>query len=276
MVATRVLVLGCGYAGTAVARLARERGLSVLATVRSEERAARLRAEHIDVHAQPELDVTWLAARIEAATQVVVAFPPDGATDARIAPALTRARAIVYVSSTGVYGELRGSVDDTTSLPAAPSARSQRLIDAEALYRAAGATVLRCPGIYGPDRGLHMRVLRGEHRIPGDGTRFLSRIHVADLAQLLLAAGASAAWRAQTFVVGDLAPAPHSEVVRFICKEYGVALPPMVPLDAVHESLRADRRVDATRALSLLGVTLRYPSYREGMAAAATGIVARS
>ena len=46
----------------------------------------------------------------------------------------------------------------------------------------------------------------------------------------------------------------------------GVPLPPFVPLESVHESLRADRRIDASRALATLGVTLRYPTYREGMA----------
>jgi hypothetical protein len=48
-------------------------------------------------------------------------------------------------------------------------------------------------------------------------------------------------------------------------------MPPFVPLESVHESLRADRRVDASRALATFGVTLRFPTYREGMSAAATG-----
>jgi hypothetical protein len=75
-------------------------------------------------------------------------------------------------------------------------------------------------------------------------------------------------------VVGDLEPAPHVDVVRFVCEAYGVAMPPFVPLESVHESLRADRRVDASRALERFGVTLRYPTYREGMSPAATGISA--
>jgi nucleoside-diphosphate-sugar epimerase len=273
MTTTGVLVLGCGYVGSAVARLARARGQPVFATVRSEARAVALRAERIAVLALSELDRESLFARIDERTHVVVAFPPDDVTDARIAPALARARAISYVSSTGVYGEHRGSVDDNTGLPGAPSARVQRILVAEQSYLALGATVLRCPAIYGPERGLHMRVLRGEHRIPGDGTRHVSRIHAADLAQLLLASGdLDAATRSQTFVVGDLTPAPQIEVVRFICKTYRVPMPEMVPLEAVPESLRADRRVDPTRALGVLRVTLSYPSYREGMAPAATGI----
>jgi nucleoside-diphosphate-sugar epimerase len=140
---------------------------------------------------------------------------------------------------------------------------------AEQTYRAAGATILRCPAIYGPDRGLHVRVLRGEHRIPGDGSQVLSRVHAEDLAQFALA---PAAPPAATFVVGDLEPAPHIDVVRYVCSAYGVPLPPSAPLEELHASLRADRAVDPSRALEQLAVALRYPSYRQGMAPEATGL----
>lgn len=265
---SRVLILGCGYTGLRVLRLARERGLPVAATVRGVERVAELRAEGAEV-----LQAAALGAEIEPyleGARVLVAFPADPETDSRVAPLLARAHSAVYVSSTGVYGgEVRGRLDDTTPLPPAPDARSQWLRDAEEHYRRIGATVLRCPGIYGPDRGLHVRVLKGQHRIPGDGTNSLSRIHAEDLAQLALS---PAARSGQTFVVGDLEPAPHIEVVRFICDAYGVAMPPSVPPESVHASLRVDRAIDPTRALTELGVTLRYPSYRLGMAPEVTAL----
>ena len=253
-----VLVIGCGFTGRAVALLARERGLRVLATVRSEDHAAPLRGEGLDVlvtAAGPAL-----AAHAGAGTHVVVTFPPDGATDAVLAPAIGATGAsIAYVSTTGVYGD--GAVDDTT--PVAPSPRNAARLDGEAAWRAAGATVLRCPGIYGADRGLHVRIRRGEHRLPGDGSRFTSRIHVFDLAAHLLAARGV---RGETFVVGDLAPASQAEVCRWVAARYGVPYPPSVPIEEVHETLRTDRRVDGSRARERLGVTLRYPTWREGMA----------
>lgn len=267
----RVLVLGCGYAGAAIARLARSRGLQVLANVRSEARASALRAAGFDVLQRASLDAT-IAEHADARTHVVVAFPPDGATDDTIAVALGSAAAITYLSSTGVYGDHRGVVNDATPLPASPNDRAAKICAAEAAYRRHGGIVVRCPALYGTDRGLHVRVIRGEHRIPGDGTRFLSRIHVDDLAQLVLSCAAAQDLRGETLLVGDLEPAPHVDVVRFICDAYGVPMPPFVPLESVHESLRADRLVDASRALAKLGVTLRYPTYREGMAPAATGL----
>jgi nucleoside-diphosphate-sugar epimerase len=268
----RLLVLGCGYAGTAVARLARARGASVVTNVRSDANAASLRAEGFDVLQRSALDAS-VAEHVDAATHVVVAFPPDGETDARLAPALARAAAVTYVSSTGVYGEHRGVVDAATPLPVSPNARAARLLAAEDAYLAQRATVLRCPALYGRDRGLHVRVLRGAHQIPGDGTRYLSRIHVDDLAQLVLAS--VGVTERETLLVGDLEPAPHVEVVRFICETYGVPMPPFVPLESVHESLRADRRVDGAPALARLGVTLLYPTYREGLAPSATGLAVR-
>ncbi len=266
-----VFVLGCGYTGSAVARLARERGLGVITHVRSDARASALREEGFEVLQRAVLDPndTGLVSAVAEHTHVVVAFPPDGSTDERIAPLLERAAAITYVSSTGVYGAHRGVVDDTTPLPTEKNERGARILAAEEVYRARGGTILRCPGIYGPDRGLHMRIVRGEHQIPGDGSRFLSRIHVHDLAQLILAAASiegTAGTEGTTMVVGDREPAPHIDVVRFVCGSWGVPMPPSVPLESVHESLRADRRVDPSRALAVTGVELRYPTYREGMA----------
>lgn len=276
----RVVVLGCGYAGTAVARLARGRGMSVLAHVRSDARAASLRAEGLDVLQLPSLDAAALAAHVDGRSLVVIAYPPDAETDQRVAPLLSRAGAAAYVSSTGVYGEHRGIVDDATVVPP-PNARSARRLAAEDTHRTHGATIFRCPALYGRDRGLHVRVIRGEHSIPGDGMRYISRIHVADLAQLVLALASPHARdrslpsvAGECFVVGDDEPAPHLDVVRFICDAYGVPLPPFVPLESVDESLRADRRVDASRARSRFQVELEYRSYRDGMAPAATGLCA--
>lgn len=67
-------------------------------------------------------------------------------------------------------------------------------------------------------------------------------------------------------VVGDLSPAPHIEVVRWICATYEAPMPPFAPLEDVHVSLRSDRRVDPTAALAALGISLRYPTYETGMA----------
>lgn len=253
-------MFGAGYVGARVAALAAARGDEVVATVRSAARAAGLEGQGFQVSTAPVLEV---AAGLElAGLHAIICFPPDGATDAPLAQALSGAAAISYVSSTGVYGELAGVVDDSTALPTVATPSQARILEAEAAYRAVGGTVLRAPGIYGPDRGLHVRVCSGAHRLPGDGAGVMSRIHADDLAALLLA---SARVRGETFVVGDLEPAPQRETVAWICAEYGCPMPPSVPPAEVHESLRRDRRVDPSRALQRLELTLQVPSYRVGM-----------
>ncbi|HEX5657550.1 MAG TPA: hypothetical protein VFX59_10165, partial [Polyangiales bacterium] len=212
-----LLVLGAGYAGSAVARRARGR---VVVTVRSDERAQKLRAEGFEVLAAPKLDAS-IAQHVTPDTQVIVAYQPDPDTDRVVAPALRAARAITYIASTGVYGEVHGVIDDSTPLPAHLSERSRRLLAAEDAFRAVGATVLRCPGIYGSDRGLHMRILRGEHRIPGAGELMSSRIHVEDLATFALHADRAPG---ETFVVGDLEPARMIDLVRFVCARHNLPL----------------------------------------------------
>ena len=251
------VVFGAGFTGSRVAELAAARGERVVAAVRSEERSAKLQDHGFVVTRMSPVEVAerW----VDAEAHAIVCFPPDGTTDAALAPHLARARAVSYVSTTGVYGDREGVIDDLTPV----MAQSSRVLEAEAMYRDIGGTVLRAPGIYGTDRGLHVRVRTGKHALPGDGLGFTSRIHVDDLAELLLA---SDAVRGETFVVGDREPATQREVVSWICATYGCPFPPSVPAEKVHESLRRNRRIDARRVLETLGVTLRYPTYREGMA----------
>ncbi|MBX3231355.1 MAG: NAD-dependent epimerase/dehydratase family protein [Labilithrix sp.] len=267
MDAADVMVLGAGYVGGVVARRARARGLRVVATVRREERAEGLRRDEVGIVVAEVLRGEDVAAFVGERTLVVVAFPPDGESDARVAAGVARARAIAYVSSTGVYGARRGTIDDATPVEAPAGPRAARVLAAEEVWRGMGATVLRCPAIYGPERGLHRRIVRGEHRIAGDGSAFTSRIHVDDLAALLLAIRDADARvvRGATFVVGDAAPATQREIAEWVAREYDVPYPPHVPAEEVHETLRADRRVDGSRALAVLGVTLAYPHYRDGM-----------
>lgn len=260
------VVFGAGYAGSRAAELAAGRGERVVATVRSESRAASLVGRGFEVTREPVLEVAKRYVTEEA--HAIVCFPPDGVTDERLAPLLSRARAVTYVSTTGVYGDARGVIDDDTPVTTSPSPSIARVLSAEGAYREVGATVLRAPAIYGPDRGLHVRVASGVHALPGDGAGYTSRIHADDLAAILLA---TERVRGETFVVGDEEPARQRDVVAWICAEYGCAFPPSVPEEGVHETLRRDRRVDSRRALRVLGVELGFRSYREGMARRATG-----
>jgi nucleoside-diphosphate-sugar epimerase len=256
-----VVVFGAGFTGGKVCELARARGLKALGVVRSDDSATALRARGVEVTTRDALEVA--ASEVGPETHAIVTFPPAGATDAALAPLLAGARAVSYLSTTGVYEDLEGVVDDTTPLPTPPSPKYQAVLTAEAQYRAVGAAVLRSPGIYGAERGIHVRLARGDFKLSGDGGRYGSRIHVEDLAALLLA---SAATPGETFVVGDLEPCRQRDMVTWLCHELKLPFPASAPLSEVHETLRRNRRVDSSRALARLGVALKYPTYRDGLA----------
>lgn len=260
--AMKLVIVGGGFTGAAVARRALGGKSPVFATTRSADRARSLTALGVVSVLSPTLDPNGVRALVDESTRVVVTIPPDGATDAAIAPCCAHAAAIVYVSSTGVYGDASGRVDETTAIdPGAPRALAR--LAAEHEWRTAGATVVRAPAIYGPGRGMHLRLARGELIVAGSGSRTVSRVHVDDLAFALCAVLERGA-RDAVYVMGDLAPAPHIEVVQWLCDALGIP-PPVAAPDAIpDETLSHDRRVDSSRIRSELAFDLAYPTYREG------------
>ena len=268
----KLLVLGGGFTGSAVATHALLRGFAVAATTRSAARAESLRALGVTPLLSPALDPGALASHVDHATLVLITMPPAPGSnlDASIAPSLASARALAYVSSTGVYGDASGRVDESTRVDRdAPRAGAR--LDAEEAWRGVGAAIVRAPAIYGPGRGLHLRLARGEVRLAGggargeSGTNMISRVHVDDLAAALFALLESRV-RGETFVMGDLEPAPHAEVALWICDALGIPPPPHDPTARADETLRHDRRADSARIRERVGLTLAYPTYREGYA----------
>lgn len=259
-----LIVLGCGFTGSAAARLALDQGRRVIGTVRHADEPGRNVPPAVELRVASTLTPDLMDAVMPPDAEVLVTFPPDGATDARIASCLGRARSIAYISTTGVYGDHRGRVDEETPVDVS-SPRAALRLDAERAWRAAGAVVLRAAGIYGPGRGLHRRILAGTYRVPGDGSRVVSRVHVEDLARIALTALERGS-PGEVFVVADDTPVPQIVAVRGLCAMLGVEVPASVPLEEAAETLRHDRAVDNRRVRERLGVTLRFPSWREGFA----------
>jgi nucleoside-diphosphate-sugar epimerase len=262
------LILGCGFTGTEVARQAIATGQRVVATTRQPDRREVLERLGIDPHVLPALTGDLVQKWVDRSVNVLVAFAPDGRTDAEIAPALAGARRVVYVSTTGVYGGRRGPIDESTPVdPAEPRARER--LAAEQCYRDVGATIVRAAGIYGHGRGLHVRLQSGTFRIPGDGAGVVSRIHVADLARLIhgIFQRAGDGGRGDVFVAADDTPVAQIEAIAWLCRQLGRPLPPHIPLDEAPVTLRHDRAVDNQRIKSWTGLSLLYSSYKEGFAA---------
>jgi nucleoside-diphosphate-sugar epimerase len=262
----RVVIFGCGYVGSEVARRARAGGASVLATTREGSRAEELRRLGVAARAASELSAPVVREMVDGGASVLVAFPPDGRTELAIAPELVAARRVVYISSTAVYGAARGAVDEQTPVdPTGEKARAR--LDAERAMLASGAAVLRAAGIYGPFRGLHRRLLRGD-LAPGDGANVVSRIHVADVASIVLRLfeASDEVARGTIYVVADDAPVPQIEVIRWLCARLAVPLP-ADQQSGEPRAMRHDRAVDNRRIKSALSLSLQFPTYREGFEA---------
>lgn len=273
-----LLSLGHGYAAEAAAR-ALPPGWRVLATTRNPDRLADLAAAgHVPVLWQPGP----LAAALAEATHLIASVAPDRGTGAD--PALAalaglaapRLEWVGYLSASSVHGDTGGAWIEDAAPPAPTTARGRARLAAEqgwaswAAARGAAFAAIRIAGIYGPGRSVFDTIAEGRaQRVVKPGQVF-NRIHVADLGAILAAA---AARRARGPILAcDLEPAPPQDLIAGACALLGIAPPPEVPFDAAQLSEMAqsfyaeNKRLRPTR-LAELGVTLRYPTWREGLAA---------
>ena len=217
-------------------------------------------------------------------SHILVSIPPDASGD----PALDRHADDIaalpglawlgYLSTTGVYGDRAGGwVDENSELrPSGP--RGRRRVAAEAgwqgLWRRRGVPVhiFRLAAIYGPGRSPFDALRAGTaKRIDKPGQVF-SRIHVEDLASVLIASIARPRPGA-IYNVCDDEPAAPEAVVAHAASLLGLPAPPLVPFEAAGLSPMArsfyddNKRVSNALIKKELGVRLRYPNYRAGLAA---------
>ncbi len=265
------LIIGCGFTAQRAARTLLKSGWDVTATSRSPENLAALEAAGARV-------VRFDAARdrrIQAAAEgasVLLSVPTlklDGQlfepTPSLVAALRGQPRHLTYLSTTGVYGATR-QVDERT--PVSPQTERQKLrASAEDAVQSHGcsALVLRPAAIYGPGRGVHQAMREGRFRLPRDPPRMVSRIHVDDLAAIV--ARALQLRVEGAYPVADECPATSADVARHCASLLDLPAPEVVADECLSETRRADRRVDGSAILRLVGMRLRYPSFREGIPA---------
>jgi nucleoside-diphosphate-sugar epimerase len=279
----RLFCFGLGYSAIALCRLLRREGWRLAGTARTAEKLAELADAGIE--AFPFGDGQTLARdALQGATHLLISIPPTSEGDpvlsacagqlAEAAPAL---RWIGYLSTTGVYGDHGGGwVDEDT--PAAPSSeRGRRRVKAERDWLAFGEAhgiktqIFRLAGIYGPGRSVLDDIRAGRAQCIERPGQLFGRIHVEDIARILQAAIARPCGFTIFNVCDDL-PASSADVVRYGCALLGVAPPPVLPFERAElsdmaKSFWADnKKVRNDRIKQALGVTLLYPSYREGLA----------
>ena len=273
-----LLSLGHGYTSDVLARRLMAQGWTVIGTTRDKGRAAELRKAGVE----PLLWPGDLGPALKRATHILAAAAPDAAGDPflRAAPEIAGAGAewVGYLSTTGVYGDHQGAwVDESTALTPG-STRGDYRVQAETQWRATGLPVhiFRLAGIYGPGRGPFEKVRDGTARRIIKAGQVFSRIHVDDIAEVLLASIARPNPGA-AYNVCDDDPAPPEDVLSYAAHLLSLPEPPAVRFEDAEMSPMArsfyseSKRVRNDRIKDALGVQLRYPTYREGLEALLAG-----
>lgn len=281
---TQLLAIGLGYSAKAVAARLKPQGWHIAGSARTEEGLTAIRAGGYEaVPFSGDSPSPTLAAALREATHLLLSAPPDADGDPVLMhhradlDATPRLRWIGYLSTIGVYGDQGGAwVDEET--PATPIfdrsiwrlAAEQAWLDF-ATTRGIAAAILRLSGIYGPGRSTLVRLKAGtERRIHKPGQVF-NRIHVDDIATATEAAIARGA--GGVFNITDDEPAPPQEVSAFAAGLLGIESPPLIDWQEAQMPPMArsfyeeNKRVRNDRMKQALGVTLRYPTYREGLRA---------
>jgi nucleoside-diphosphate-sugar epimerase len=187
-------------------------------------------------------------------------------------------RRFIYISSTGVYGQVTGSEVDEES-PCQPTREGGRAcLAAEQVLRNSPlgdrAIILRLAGIYGPDRIPRSKDLLAGLPIDAPSEGWLNLIHVEDAARIVLLAEQQAQ-PPKLYVVSDGQPVVRGDYYRELARLLGAPPPRFVETPA-HSSAGAraasDKRINPRRIFAELSPALRFPSYREGLAGACSSL----
>lgn len=279
---------GLGYSALALARHLRDQGWRIAGTARNAEKCDELARENFAMHVFD--GTTWpddMQAALEQADAVLVSTPPGEHGDPVLSAGAAKLRALAqswrwlgYLSSTGIYGDKKGGWVDETTPPQPTGPRSAKRLAAEIAWAVfasqtdAPLHIFRIAGIYGPGRNALEALRAGTARRFDKPGQIFSRIHVDDLATVLAASIVHPAPGA-IYNVCDDEPASQADVIAHGAGLLGMVPPPLEPFAAAEPTLsemaksfyRNSKRVRNDKMKRELGVSLAYPTYREGLLA---------
>jgi len=280
-----VLIIGYGDIGRRVAILCRQRGWQVNALTRQAVTATHMSSHGLIGHVG-DLDQPQKFPVLPTAASLVFYFappPPHGEDDPRLSaflgaiPATAAPRKIIYISTSGVYGDRQGewvteqsAVKPTTDRARRRLAAEQHLHDWE--QRSGVPTViLRVGGIYGPGRLPVERLRRGTPVLRQHECGYTNRIHADDLATVCVAAAERGHG---VYNVSDGHPSTMTEYFNGVADLYGLPRPPQISRAQAQAVLSGEmlsylaesRRLDNSKILNELGIRLRYPTLDKGLA----------
>lgn len=283
MKSKRLVILGLGYCGQAIAVRAKAEGFAVIGTTRSSDKQKKLQQAGFDVALFTGDTVSpSLQTALEAASHILCsAAPVLTAQECSLLTAIKphfgpNLRWLAYLSTIGVYGNQNGGWVDETTPPAPTSTRTKRRVETENAWICAGRAVnvptalFRLGGIYGPGRSPFDKIRAGTARRIVKPGQVFNRIHVADIADALTKAALAGA--SGIYNGADDEPTPPQTVVEFASHLLGVAPPLEEPFEQADLSPMArsfysdNKRIRNAKIKALLGGHMHFPSYRDGLA----------
>lgn len=285
----RLLIIGCGDVGLRVALLLRSR-YRIHALTHSTERMDGLR-RHGLLPMYGDLDRPETLHALSGLAHDVIHLappPPRGRSDTRTAhliAALARGGSLpqhfIYISTSGVYGDCGGAVVDETSPLRPQTDRARRRADAERRLREWGArtgvrvSILRVPGIYAADRLPVARIERGTPALLPQDDSYVNHVHADDLAAMVVAA-LHRGQANRSYNASDDAPQKMGDYFDLVADRFRLPRPPRITRaeaqsvipENLYSFMSESRRLLNLRIKQELRVRLRYPTVREGIAAA--------
>jgi nucleoside-diphosphate-sugar epimerase len=285
----RLLIIGCGDVAMRMLPFVRDR-YRIYALSHTPDRFARMRESGV-VPILGDLDrAATLAPLAGLATDVVHTAPPQprGKRDlrtARLIAALAKGESLpqqlVYISTSGVYGDCAGEYVDETRPVRPHTERALRRVDAERQLRQWGAragvrvSILRAPGIYAADRLPVERLAKGTPALREADDAYVNHVHADDLARMIVAALHRATPNRSYNAVDDV-PQKMGEYFDLVADTFGLPRPPRVArADAavfipgpLLTFMNESRRLSNERIKAELRFRLHYPTVRDGIAAA--------
>ena len=236
----RLLIVGCGdVARRTIPLLARR--YRVYALLRNTACGADLRAFGV-MPLRGDLDDPDSLSRLAGLADTVLHFAPppsSGTRDTRTRNLLaalshgTAPKQLIYISTSGVYGDCHGAWVDETHLLNAQSERAWRRIDAEKQIRSwatrnrVKVSILRVPGIYAADRLPLSRLQQGTACFTDSEDSYTNHIHADDLARIIVASLRHGA-ACRVYHASDDSQMKMGEYFDAVADAFGLPLPPRV------------------------------------------------
>ena len=284
---SNVFIIGCGSIGQRVAKILIDRGVKIKALTRSDEAADSVANLGITpISGDLDDPASLVSLNLDGHLVFYFAPPPrSGITDQRLTNFLFAItgqppQRIVYISTSGVYGDRKGEWVNETAEPQPESDRARRRLDAEQQLRdyaennETEVVILRVGGIFSPDKLPVERIRKGTPVLNEEECGYINRIHADDLTTICIAAMEKGK-DGEIYNVSDGHPGTMTGYYNAVADSLGLARPPALTMEQAIEELTPamlsylteSRRLDNSKMVGDLNIELRYPTLESSLVA---------